>query len=85
MMFRQNWTAALPFELALQRETASGQECEEGWPKIRSEKMFILNLVTFSSNPWHIYALHAELETPFSYNVIANSKLDAEAMREAEV
>ena len=48
--------SALPFELALQRETASGQECEEGWPRIRSEKMFVLNLVTFSSDPWHIYA-----------------------------
>ena len=31
------------------------------------------------------YALHAEPEQPFSYNVIAKSKLDAEAMREADV
>ena len=82
---RRGRSTALPFELALQRETASGQECEEGWPRIRSEMMFILNLVTFSSDPWHIYALHAELEQPFPYNVIAKSKLDAEAMREAEV
>ena len=75
----------LPFEVVLQRETASGQECEEGWPRIRSEKMFILNLVTFSADPWHIYALHAEPDQPFSYYVTAKSKLDLEAMREAEV
>jgi hypothetical protein len=75
----------LPFEVVLQRETASGQECEEGWPRIRSEKMFILNLVTFSADPWHIYALHAGPDQPFSYNVTAKIKLDAEAMREADV
>ena len=82
---RRGRDTALPFEVVLQRETASGLECEEGWPRIRSEKMFILNLVTFSSDCWHIYALHAEPDQPFSYNVTAKIKLDAEAMREADV
>ena len=39
---RRGRDTALAFEVALQRETASGQECEEGWPKVRSETMFIL-------------------------------------------
>ena len=73
------------FEVAIQREAASGQACEEGWPRIRSEKMFILNLVSFSSDPWHIYALHAEPDEPFSYHVTSKTKLDVAAMREAEV
>ena len=73
---------ALPFELGLQRETASGQECEEGWPRVRSERMFILNLALHSSDPWHIYALEAEPDQTWSYNVTGNTKLDSEAMRE---
>ena len=77
--------SVVPFELALQKETASGQMCDCGWPKTRSETMFVVNLVTFSSDPWHIYALHAEPDQPFSYIVTDKTKLDAESMREADL
>jgi hypothetical protein len=77
--------SVVPFELALQKETASGQMCDCGWPKTRSETMFVVDLVTFSSDPWHIYALHAEPDQPFSYIVTDKTKLDAESMREADL
>ena len=83
---------APPFELGLQKETASGQEevgtcqiCEQGWPSIRSETMFVKSLVQLSSDPWHIYALHAAPEQTWSYFVTSKTEIDPEEMRRKEV
>ena len=82
----------LPFELVLQKETAAGQEgvavgqiCEEGWPSIRSETMYIRSLVQLSSDPWHIYALRTEPEQTWSYMVLGKTRIDPEEMRRKEV
>ena len=81
-----------PFEIGLQRETASGQEeavswqiCGEGWPSILSETMFIRSLVLLSSNPWHIYALRAEPDQTWTYMVQEKLKIDQEEMQRKEV
>ena len=47
------------FELGIQRAGEMPDELLSkcGWPLIRSETMFLLDLVNYSSDPWHIYLL----------------------------
>ena len=73
-----------PYEVGLEREAASGQVCEKGWPSIQSETMFLLRTVSHSSNPWHMYALRTDPEQTWSYSVLERIRVDADAMRQKE-
>ena len=73
-----------PYEVGLEREAASGQVCEKGWPSIQSETMFLLRIVSHSSNPWHMYALRTDPEQTWSYSVLEKTRVDVDAMRQKE-
>jgi len=73
-----------PYEVGLEREAASGQVCEKGWPSIQSETMFLLRTVNHSSNPWHMYALRTDPEQTWSYSVLEKVYVDVDAMRQKE-
>ena len=55
-----------------------------GWPVIRSEKMFFLDMVKHSSGPWELYALEAVPDECWSFTIEKRNYVDINEMRVEE-
>ena len=72
-----------PFELALARNTASGQ-VGSGWPHIQSETAFLVSLVQQDAARWDVSCLEASAEQMHTFHVVSRKVMDKDTLREKE-
>ena len=73
-----------PFKLRLARETALGKVCH-GWPQVRSETCFLVDLVQLNVDKWDVFVLNADMDQLHVFQIQAQRAFAFKELEALEV